>query len=335
MVKGMTFLFITNHLSTCSQTQTTLKRIEHYSKEHEVYLIEYEDVTGNTFVSQKNIIKNILSHRLITLSAIKRELLSMIDKIRPDVVYIEEFTEYFMDPHIAKEIYNPNRNYSIVETTHLSDFYASEKTYQPDKIVFLSNYQYTLLKKMNLTDNVAIEVEDYPIEFKEFDKKSSKIKSGWDPSYRHVLCVGLFSPKKNYEEVFKYAESLINEKVIFHIVGNRAPNFEYYWKPLINNQPTNLISYGEISNIALFYEACDLFLYPALDKDCHRELLPISVKDAIGYNMPVLMYNQDVYMDYFTKYENVHYLHKTDFNQNINKIKAVLGINQKQNLVII
>ena len=62
----MKILFVTPHLSTGGLPQYLLKQVEIFSKEHEIFVIEYSDIAPD-FIVQKNKLKSILGNNLITL----------------------------------------------------------------------------------------------------------------------------------------------------------------------------------------------------------------------------------------------------------------------------
>ena len=78
-------------------------------------------------------------HRLFyALTENKYELLNIIKEIKPDVIHFQEFPEYFMDSGITKEIYDVERDYVIVETSHDSSFSHKNKVWFPDRLALIS-----------------------------------------------------------------------------------------------------------------------------------------------------------------------------------------------------
>ena len=64
----------------------------------------------------------------------------------------------------------------------------------------------------------------------------------------------------------------------------------------------------------------DLFLFPS-----NYELNPIVLKEALGWQMPVLMKNLETYCGMYDNNENVYYL-ENDSALNAEKIKEILGM---------
>ena len=100
----MKILFITPHLSTGGGPQYLLKKIVELKDDHDVYCIEYDDVTGGVFVVQRNRVKEILNTKLITLGDNKHELINHIKNINPDIIHFEELPEYFCDVNVSEKI---------------------------------------------------------------------------------------------------------------------------------------------------------------------------------------------------------------------------------------
>jgi glycosyltransferase involved in cell wall biosynthesis len=84
----------------------------------------------------------------------------------------------------------------------------------------------------------------YPIEYIERpNREEALISLGLDPNKKHILHVGLFTPRKNQKEFFEYAKFLPEYE--FHSVGNQADNFKHYWEPLMEDKPDNLTWWNE------------------------------------------------------------------------------------------
>lgn len=321
-------LFIAPHLSTGGLPQFLLKKIECLIKDYDVYCIEYADVTGGKFVVQRDQIKNICKSKFYTLYDNKEDILNLIDKINPDIIHFEEMPEYFMDISIATKIYDKNRNYFIVETSHDSSFNSDNKRVLPDQFLFVSKFQEQNVKNLPVKSNVI----EYPVEVKVRKNREHGLRDlGLDPSKRHVMHVGLFTPRKNQKEFIDYARSMEHENVQFHCIGNMADNFKFYWEPLLNDLPSNVKVWGERKDVQNFYGCMDLFLFTSRGHANDKETAPIVIKEAISYNMPSLFYNLPVYLNRYSCYENVSYLDESGFEKNVQLIRERLsGVKHSQ-----
>lgn len=322
----MKILFITPHLSTGGGPQYLLKKILELKDSHDIYCVEYDDITGGVFVVQRNRIKETLNSKLITLGDNKHELIDHIKNIGPDVIHFEELPEYFCDRSVADKIYIHNRTYKIIETSHDSSFDINAKQFFPDRFAFVSVYQQRMFSSLNIPSDVV----EYPIEYKtKTDRSASLFALGLDPNLTHIVNVGLFTPRKNQAEVIDYARKLIDQPVQFHFIGNQADNFRHYWEPLMKDLPKNCKVWGERKDVDTFYNAMDVFLFTSKGTVRDKETSPLVIREAIGWNIPSLLYNLPVYCDMYNKYSNITWLTQ-NFEDNVNLIKSF--ITKKQDL---
>ena len=317
----MKILYITPHLSTGGLPQYLLKKIQAAYAQADIYCVEYEDVGG--FVVQKNQIVQILKDRFFQIREDKEVLLKVIESISPDVVHLEEMPEYFMDRRIAEKIYNKDRKYLIFETSHDSSFDPNQKLFIPDKFLFVSRFQKERMSSLGIPSDVL----EYPIGVKSRgDRTKALNKLGLDPSKKHVVNVGLFTPRKNQAEIFQYAKLLSDKNIQFHFIGNQADNFRFYWEPLMKEMPANCKWWGERKDVESFYSIADLFLFTSRGTENNKETSPLVIREAISFNVPSLIYNLPVYLGMYDKYDNISYLDFDDLNKNCSKILEKLSL---------
>jgi FkbM family methyltransferase len=320
-------LYIAPHLSTGGLPQYLVKKIELLRDEFEIYVVEYENITGGVLVVQRNKLLTLLPlYNLKTLGNNKEELITFITEIDPDIIHIEEIPELFMDHEIAERIYsNPFRSYKIIETSHDSSYDVTQKRFFPDKFMFVSPWQIEQYKDLNIPKILV----EYPIEYKPRpNREETLIKLGLNPSKKHILHVGLFTPRKNQAEFFEYAKILPQYE--FHCIGNQADNFKHYWEPLMKNKPPNLTWWNERSDVDTFYSSMDLFLFTSRGHEYDKETSPLVIREALGWNMNILIYNLEVYMGMYNKFDNIKYLNESiDMRININLINETLEPNKE------
>lgn len=323
MVKSK-LLFITPHLSTGGAPQYLLKKIQELIEEFQIYCVEYNNSGGTAFVVQKNQIKELLGQKLTTLNEDKSRILEIIDIIDPDIIHFEEMPEYFCDVELTKKIYCAERRYKIIETSHDSSFNPDNKIFFPDAFAFVSEFQKKNLESLNIPSFVV----EYPIEKKvRIKNREEALKAlNLDPNKKHIVNVGLFTPRKNQGEIIEYARKLKNYPVQFHFVGNQADNFKDYWEPLMNNFPDNCKWWGERRDVDTFYEAADLFLFTSRGSNNDKETMPLVIREAISWNIPSLIYNLPVYLNYFDKHNNIKYLDFNNLHNNSQKIIDILNL---------
>jgi len=301
-------LSITPHLSTGGAPQVLVKRVELLKDELDIYVVEWNN-QSNDFVIQKNRLKKLLKpDHFFTLGEDKSEVLRIIEKVQPDFLHFEEMPEFFVDFDLATKIYLPDRKYKIFETTHSSDYNVDDKTFFPDKFLFVSQYNSFKFSKFRIPS----EVIEYPVEKRKIDsqrKLELMQKLGLDPKYKHVLNVGLFTRRKNQGYAFEIARQMENLPVKFHFIGNQADNFKYYWEPLLKNIPKNVKLWGERDNTFDFYDACDLFLFTSRGFRFDKELNPLVIKEALEHQIPQFLFPLDVYnRKYDIESDTINYL---------------------------
>ena len=320
-------LYVAPHLSTGGLPQYLTKKIELLKNDFEIYLVEWSDCTGGVLVVTRNkIVKLVDKDKFFTLGDNKQELINIINQVKPDIIHLEEIPEFFMDFDIANQIYNKDRTYKIVETSHDSSYDVTQKKFFPDKFMFVSQWQVNQYKDIDIPKVVV----EYPIEYIERpDRTEALQKLGLDPNKKHILHIGLFTPRKNQSEFFAYAKALPQYE--FHCVGNQADNFKHYWEPLMNDKPNNLTWWNERTDVDAFYQAMDLFLFTSRGTNNDKETMPLVIREAVSYQIPILIHNLPVYLNYWDDY-NVNYLDTTDFIYNLNLIESSLNSNDYINV---
>jgi len=320
-------IYIAPHLSTGGMPQYLYKEMELLQNDFDIYCIEWGDVTGGVLVVQRNKIKNLLGNRLLTLGENKWELFDVVKRIQPDVIHLQEIPELFMPYDIANILYDKNRPYTIIETSHDSSTDPNQKRHFPDKFLFVSQYQLELYKSLGIPSDVV----EYPIE--SFQRTKTKEEAqrflGMDPNLKHVVNIGLFTPRKNQAEIVEYAKALKDHPIQFHFIGNHADNFRYYWEPIMKDFPSNCKWWNERTDVENFYQAADLFLFTSRGNNTDKETMPLVIREAISWQVPSLIYNLTVYQNYFDKYKNISYLNEKSKEENEFKILTKLNVKNK------
>jgi len=294
-------LYVTPHLSTGGLPQYLLKKIEHFKNEFEIFIVEYSDLSP-VYVVQKNKIKDIIPpERFFTLGEDKFKLLSIIDNCSPDIIHFEEIPETFVEKRIIRQLINKqDRGYFIVTTTHSSHTDPTTLLSHPDKFILVSEWS---KQKFESAVDIPCGIWEYPIEDLTPEKDKYKAELGFDPNFKHVINIGLFTPGKNQKEVFEVAEQLLDKPIKFHFIGNQAPNFETYWGPLMEEKPENCIIWGERNDVSKFLQAADLFYFSSV-----LELNPLVVKESLSYKLPILMRKLPQYLDSYDNNNLVSYI---------------------------
>jgi len=302
-------LFVAPHLSTGGMPAFLLKRIQALQTlpNVSIQVVEYQCYSKDYVVQRDEIIKLT---GLYTLNEDKMRIFKAVEEFKPDIIHIDEMSER-LDPKMVRRLYSPDRKYRIVETCHDVSFNPSEKIFTPDAYAFCTPYHLDTFKDVDGYKQVI----EFPIDkqiVSPKDKLFSKAYLGMDSRKKHVVNVGLWTKGKNQGEGIEIARSL--PYVEFHFVGNQAPNFADYWKPLIKNKPDNCIIWGERDDVPNFYQACDVFYFSS-----KFELMPLSIKEALSYGLPCLFRRLETYMDSYDNNSLVHYI-----DDNLDKTKQIL-----------
>lgn len=323
-------LHITPHLSTGGLPQFLLSLLRSTDNLVENYCVEYA-CHSLDFVVQRNQVIELMTSRFHSLPDDKFHLLNLIKEIKPDVIHFQEFPEYFMDSNLTKEIYDVNREYVLIETSHDSSFSHKNKVWFPDRLALISQWQINEFTPLG----IPITLLEADIVYRERPNRSEGLrKLGLDPQKIHILNVGLWTSRKNQKEVLEYAkyfhDVLKNDRVQFHCVGNMADNFYDYWSPLLKTITPNVKVWGERKDVENFYQCMDIFLFTSRGYANDKETSPLVLKEAIGWRMPIFMYNLPVYLNYYDKFDGIKYMTydtKTNaemLNKNVNDMYSVI-----------
>ena len=290
-------LYICPHLSTGGQPQYTYKQIKHFINDFKIEVVEINNSGGDAFVVQKNRIKSLVP--VHTLGDNRTQIIDIINTFQPDIIHFQEIPQFDLATNILDRIFSDKRKYFIVATTHGSFTNPSEIVYHPDRYVLVSEWSRQKFEGLG----VETDLWEYPIEEYQFDKTAAQKELGLDPTWKHVLNVGLFAPGKNQKEIFNIAIQLEKYKIKFHFVGNQAGNFEDYWAPLMKHKPENCIIWGERTDVDTFYSACDMFYFAST-----LELNPLSIKEALSYKLPSIFRKLHTYLDTYDSNSLVQYI---------------------------
>jgi len=235
---------------------------------------------------------------------------------------MQEFPEIAGLPsELCNVIYSPNRQYKIIETSHDSSFDPTKKTYLPDGFSFINAYHATLYSSYNIPSKIV----EYTIPDQVRPNRIEALKKiGADPQYKHVLNVGLFTPRKNQAELIYIAKLLQRYPIQFHFVGNMADNFKFYWDPLLNKRTQNCVFWGERNDPEIFYASADVFYFASKPVGADKESNPLVIKEALSWKLPMLLYDHDTYGGAYSDKEGLIFL-KDDILENCKTLLKALG----------
>jgi FkbM family methyltransferase len=325
----MRIAFITPNLSTGGMPEYVRRSIELLDREaNEILLIEMRTETVLDAVR-----KRVLDLEGIELFSAERSPIKAVEKIEdfsPDVIHFTEPSEQVIDPKFLDRIYTEDRKWKIFETCHDSSYPLASKKFLPDKFLLVSPFQVEMMQELGVpSELVQYDVPELVIEN---NRENALRKLGLDPDKKHVFQFGIFSPRKNQKETVEIAALLLDESVQFHFVGNTADSYSYYWKPILENLPKNCKFWGEHKNVQQFYSAADLVIFPSIELIDDKETNPLVIKEAIKYEIPLLLKNTPVYLGMYPEGEKVKYMQNTPF-QNAKRVSQILNLNQQIDMI--
>jgi hypothetical protein len=304
-------------MSTGGCPQVVAKKVELLKDYYNVVVVEY-DMLAWTYVVQRNRVIDMIGDKFISLSENKEyDLFNTIEDYNPDYIMMEEFPETFMETHIIKRLYSPNRTYKIFESTHSSYSQVDWKRFMPDKFIFVSPFSCETFKDLG----IPFDLIEYPIDKKAPNKTESLNLLGLDPNYKHVINIGLFTRGKNQGYAFEIARLLEDYKIKFHFLGNQAVNFVDYWEPIMDTKPDNCIVWGERNDTDTFLQASDVHLFTS-----NLELNPLSIKESLEYSLPTLIFDLHTYKGKYENEDNIIFL-TGNVKEDANQLLILLGFN--------
>lgn len=306
--KTLKILFLAPHLSTGGMPAFLLKRIQSlqkYSDSVELFVVEYSNHSDH-YVVQKNMIKDIIPQsNFWTLGKDKSELVDIVRKNNIDIIHIDDVIEEIdiynpIPEELINGIYSENRTWRIVETCHNVSFQPHlSKVLHPEAYAFCTPYheKVTFKDLPSYGETILFPIENKTISSEE--KLEAKRKLGFGKDRIHVVNVGLWTPGKNQGEGVELAKLMkkTHPEIMFHFIGNQAPNFREYWSPIMRNIPLNVKVWGERSDVDTFMKAADVFMFNST-----WECNPLVLREAASYGLKILSRNLPQYMDMFTPY---------------------------------
>jgi autotransporter strand-loop-strand O-heptosyltransferase len=314
------YLFIAGHLSTGGgpkYLEWLIKKIK--NEGNIIKVIEWNLYSPNFIVQRNEIIDTIGKDNFISVGSYyeddstfydkEKNIKNYINDFAPDYIHLNDLPEEFAIKPMSKDflefLYKKDRSYKILETCHTSQFDFNKKIYIPDAFWFCSDYHLKLSKNINVPKKI-VEM-DLPLNIRP-NRDDTLKELGLDPSYYHVLQVGLFHKNKNQKFTFDVAKNFLDDKILFHFVGNMC----YIDECDIDRNQKNCMIWGERDDVQKFMSCMDLFVMPSL-----QELNPISIKEALSWNMKCFISDLDVYRDKYKDNNNISFIKEHNLLQYI------------------
>ena len=340
------FLFFTGHLSTGGSPKYLEWLINKKINEgYFVKVIEWNLYSDIYTIQRDCILKMVGNDNFYSVGhytendldfyAKQHDVINLIKNFNPQYIHLNEFSENFAIKPLSQDIinflYDKNRSFKLVETTHSAQTDILNKQNIPDELWLVSKYQYDIAKNSKIK-TLLIEME---IEKKIRPNRNDILRSlNLDPYKMHILQVGLFCANKNQKYTFELAEKLIDYNVQFHFIGNHC----YIDECNLNKELKNCKVWGERSDVDLFMSCMDLFIMPS-----HEELNPIALKEAISWDMKCFVSDIITIKEQYKNNNNVtfiqnenayEYIKNNSFKFINNNIDNIYDVNSEQNNII-
>jgi autotransporter strand-loop-strand O-heptosyltransferase len=316
----MKYLFITGHLSTGGAPKYLEWLIKEKAKEGAlIKVIEWNLYSEEYNIQRNEIIKFVGEQNFINIGRYdepaeifkekENKAIDLINRYQPDFIHLNDFSEQFalqgMSERFVSFLYDKERRYKIYETLHDSLFDIKNKKNMPDEFWFCSDFHEEAAKSLNYNYKVVemqIEKKTRP------DRKETLSSLGLNPDFYHVLQVGLICANKNQKFTADLAKQFLDKPVQFHFVGNLC----FLNECGIDVNQKNCKFWGERSDVDKFLSCMDLFVMPSF-----RELNPISVKEALAWDMKCFVSNLEIFHKKYSGNDNISIISGTNLQEHI------------------
>ena len=312
----MRIIYVTPHLSTGGMPEYLRRKVEILIEDHDVWVVEKHFEPAYRTIRDK--IESMLGDRLVNIGDNHYRLLEMIEEIKPDVVHFEELSDYHFKEGLLEKVYHMDREYLVFDTLHDSSIDHTEKRFIPDKMLVVSPWQ--VKNFMDL--GIPVEMVEHEIIAGKRDRSALE-KLGLNINRKHVVQIGLFSRRKNQAETIELAKQMPD--VDFHFVGNQTDNYSDYWKPLLQNLPSNCRIWGERSDAETFYTCMDAVIFPSRGEYGDRETNPLVIREAMAWGVPLFVRNREFYMGMYSEGSNVKFMND-GLTSNAESLRKLLKI---------
>jgi glycosyltransferase involved in cell wall biosynthesis/O-antigen/teichoic acid export membrane protein len=149
--------------------------------------------------------------------------------------------------------------------------------------ISVSHYAARLLKQ-SLPPDAAVRVVHNGMDFREL----TEAQSGWDTCDRTsggfvVLTVGDVEPRKNQVLVLDVAERLMDQPVVFAIIGDGPDRSWLEEQIALRSLAGRVLILGYRNDVKQFMRGCSMYFHPALNENCS-----FAVLEAIAAGLPVI-----------------------------------------------
>lgn len=253
----------------------------------EVHFAEYADY-GAAYTVQRDQIRALVPWTCHLGQP--RSLETFLTTREFDVLHWQEEPSSFLPADLLSRLLLQRTRWRWVLTSHERFLDLAQLPYVADTTVAVCPWQERQFRAQ--LPEAHLQVWEYPVSrvpVTEAERVQAREALGLDPNKQHLVQVGLWSAHKRQHWTLQAAACLPPEWQV-HFLGNRAPNMQAYWLPLMEALPDNCTVWDERDDVSQFLTAAHAFVLPS-----SKELAPISLREAASAGLPCYVSPLDVY----------------------------------------
>lgn len=292
-MNSLKIVYIIPRLEMSPATTMLMRRIVEMKKDsHDVYVVEW---TKTPSLHRDKVIELVDNNHFLTLGT-PNELTGFLLNVQPDIIHFEEMPEN-LEPVMPKNlydwIYDPQKNWRIVESSHTSAADAiCRKQWEPDAFYLHSldqvENQFALMRSPLFLIQFPIDLEDSSESMSAQEILGDFKISG---EKKHIVNIGPFTEANNQDYFLAIAQRFWEtqgDKYQFHLVG-----------PLDNQVdlvalPPNVIAWGEQVDVWKWLRVADIMLHTTI-----QDIDPFQCRQAMAYGVRMIALPLRSYRDQY------------------------------------
>lgn len=292
-MNSLKIVYIIPRLEMSPATTMLMRRIVEMKKDsHDVYVVEW---TKTPSLHRDKVMEMVDSKHFLTLG-VPNELTGFLLEIQPDIIHFEEMPEN-LEPVMPKNlydwIYDPQKNWRIVESSHTSAADAiCRKQWEPDGFYLHAldqvENQFALMRSPLFLIQFPIDAEDSS-ESMSTQEILGDFKISGDK--KHIVNIGPFTEANNQAYFLRLAQGFWDtqgDKYQFHLVGPLDPQVD------LLTLPPNVTAWGEQVDVWKWLRVADIMLHTTI-----QDIDPFQARQAMAYGVRMLAHQLRSYRDQY------------------------------------
>jgi hypothetical protein len=292
-MNSLKIVYIIPRLEMSPATTMLMRRIVEMKKDsHDVYIVEW---TKTPSLHRDKVMELVDNNHFLTLGT-PNELTGFLLDVQPDIIHFEEMPEN-LEPVMPKNlydwIYDPQKNWRIVETSHTSAADAiCRKQWEPDAFYLHSldqvENQFALMRSPLFLIQFPIDVEDSSESMSTQEILGDFKISG---EKKHIVNIGPFTEANNQDYFLSIAQKFWEtqgDKYQFHLVGPMDHQVD------LLALPPNVIAWGEQVDVWKWLRVADIMLHTTI-----QDIDPFQCRQAMAYGVRMIALPLRSYRDQY------------------------------------